>query len=216
VKVNIDAADREFLDRLRDLEEPTIHAICDEFGVTATAVRHRLGRLQELGVVTREVANSGRGRPHHLYRVTEEGLRMLGENYADLALTLWRAVCQMDEPELRAKLMERVEDAFVGRYGRNVGGATLSERMEGLRTALVDRGYDVEIDTSTDLPVLRENNCPYLELATHDKGICELEQDVFSRVLGTEVRLTQCCLDGHTSCEFQAVAGEPVHRSAGH
>ncbi len=204
MKVSIDAADREFLERLRKLDEPTIHGICQEFGVTATAVRHRLGRLQEMGLVGRETSRTGRGRPHHIYRVSEAGLRGLGENYADLAVILWRAISQIEEPELRSTMINRVEDAFVRRYGRGVSGASLGERIESLRLSLISRGYDVEVDLSQDVAVLREKNCPYLELASEDKGICELEQAVFQRVLGSEVRLTQCCLDGHSCCEFQA------------
>ena len=83
-------------------------------------------------------------------------------------------------------------------------GGTLAERFGRLRSAMADLGYDVETDLSGDLPILRENNCPYLELASSDPSICELEQNVFRRVLGAEVALTQCCLEGHTCCEFQA------------
>ena len=53
-----------------------------------------------------------------------------------------------------------------------------------------------------ELPILRENSCPYQDLASVDPSICEMEADVYSRILNAEVSLTQCCLDGHSSCEF--------------
>lgn len=180
--------------------------VCAELGVTATAVRQRLGRLQGAGFVTRELVRSGRGRPHHAYRVSELGLRELGDNYVDLALILWREVQRISVPEVRAGVMDRVQHAFAERYGRRVAGGTLAERMHSLQGALAEQGFDVEVADGQDgLPILREHNCPYLELAEEDKGICEMEQAVFRQVLGTDVRLVQCCLDGHSCCEFRTV-----------
>ena len=214
MKTSLDSAERRFLQRLHELGDATIQSICASLQVTATAVRHRLVRLQDLGLVIRETVRTGRGRPHHAYRVSESGLRMLGENYADLALTLWSAIREVEEPELRARLLHRVEGEFVRRYGHRVVGEKLTDRLEGLRAALVERGFDVELDFAGELPVLRENNCPYLELASRDSAICELEQAVFRRVLGADVRLTQCCLDGHSCCEFQAVEAGSTHPAA--
>ena len=80
---------------------------------------------------------------------------------------------------------------------------TAEQRLNQLRNVLEERGFKVEIDRQSDLPILREKNCPYLELASNDPSICELEQTVFEEILGTSVTLTQCCLDGHNCCEFE-------------
>jgi predicted ArsR family transcriptional regulator len=174
--------------------------------VTATAIRQRLTRLQGLGFVTRETVRCGRGRPHHVYRVTDDGRRKLGENYADLATILWQEMNNIEPPEVRAQVLGRVQQALVAQYAPIVRRDSLRERLEDLKTALVARGFDVEVDDSGSLPILRENNCPYLELAGSDPSICEMEQEVFQRVLGVEVRITQCCLDGAHCCEFQPSA----------
>lgn len=201
----IDPNDRQFLEQLHRLASATVQEICAELGVTATAVRQRLQRLQSLEFVERELVRSGRGRPHHAYYVTEAGLKRLGDNYEDLALILWRELRQIEEPDIRERIVNRIRDAFVDRYQRTVHGNSLNQRMAELQTALVDRGFDVEFDDSGRLPILRENNCPYLEIASSDPTICELEQAVYERVLGGRITLTQCCLDGHRCCEFEAV-----------
>lgn len=204
MKRTIDPNDRQFLDQLHRLASATVQEICAELGVTATAVRQRLLRLQGLEFVARELVRSGRGRPHHAYFVTEAGLRQLGDNYKDLALILWREVQQIEEPDVRQRIVNRIRDAFVDRYQQTVQGNSLNQRMAELQTTLADRGFDVEFDASGRLPVLRENNCPYLELASSDPSICELEQTVYEQVVGGRVTLTQCCLDGHGCCEFEA------------
>jgi predicted ArsR family transcriptional regulator len=203
VKLAIDFDDRQFLERLHRLRSATVQELCAETGVTATAVRQRLTRLQGLGLVGRETVRHGRGRPHHSYVVTEAGLRELGDNYAELAIILWREMRQIEDPAVRERIAARVREALVQRYGQAVQGASVTERFTELMLALNDRGFDVEVDASGGLPILRENNCPYHELAASDPAICELEHAVFQRVLGTELALTQCCLDGHACCEFQ-------------
>lgn len=189
----------------------TVQEICHEVGVTATAVRQRLSRLQPIGLVSREAVRSGRGRPHHTYRVTDAGLKELGDNYSDLAVILWSELHNIEDSAVRRRVLNRVRQALVSRYGRDVDGGSLGERLQQLKSVLIEQGFDVEIDTSGDLPVLRENNCPYLDLASCDTEICELEQSVFGKILGADVHLAHCCLDGHSCCEFEAAeAGASV------
>jgi predicted ArsR family transcriptional regulator len=204
MKVVVEPSDRQFLERLHELGGGTVQEICVDLGVTATAVRHRLVRLQGLRMVARELVRAGRGRPHHVYRVTQTGLCELGDNYAQLAQILWREMRNIEEPSVRERLASRVEDALVEQFGKVAERAPLTDRMSQLTSALRDRGFQVEMDRSGLLPILRENSCPYFELASEDSTICELEQAVFRRVLGADVKLTQCCLDGHHCCEFQA------------
>ncbi|NOX55177.1 MAG: MarR family transcriptional regulator, partial [Planctomycetes bacterium] len=76
--------DRQLLQQLHRLGSATVSQLCAELGVTATAVRQRLLRLQSAELVTREAVRSGRGRPRYVYRLTDAGLRSLGDNYSDL------------------------------------------------------------------------------------------------------------------------------------
>lgn len=215
MKVAIEASDREFLQRLNGLGASTVQEICAALGVTATAVRHRLVRLQAAELVSRELVRTSRGRPHHVYRVTQLAIRELGDNYADLAQILWRELKNIEEPAVRERVVNRVEDALARQVGNVTASAPLDHRVAQLTGALRDRGFQVEMDRSKALPILRENNCPYFELASEDSTICEMEREVFRRVLGADVKLTQCCLDGHHCCEFEAVESQAVGSATG-
>jgi predicted ArsR family transcriptional regulator len=61
------------------------------------------------------------------------------------------------------------------------------------------------------LPVLASHTCPYPDLAEEDRGICVAERLMLQDLMGAEVRLTECRLDGDQSCRFvvgkQAGAG---------
>lgn len=208
MKTVLEQLDGQFLNELHRIGPKTVQDICSAIGVTATAVRQRLLRLQGNGFVARELVRTGRGRPHYMYRVTDKGLRQLGDNYGDLALILWREVRNISDPEIRRAITSRIRDALVSRLGR-FGEGVLDERMRRLGDSLLSRGYDVEVGSEGKLPILRENNCPYQALAEEDRDICGLEREVFQQALGTEVRLTHCCLDGHHCCEFEAVELQP-------
>ncbi|QDT49730.1 hypothetical protein Pan258_37850 [Symmachiella dynata] len=216
MKKTLESQDREFLERLQRLGCGTVQEVCKELGVTATAVRHRLVRLQGLGFVGRDLVREGRGRPHHVYRVTQAGQRELGDNYGDLALVLWRELQCIPDQAVRAQVESRIRDAMVSQYAHAVNSPQLRDRFQQLGEVLAKRGYDVEVDQSSELPVLRENNCPYQELADSDRGICEMEEEVFEKVLGVPLRLSQCFLDGHSCCEFEPaeVASPPVNNAA--
>ena len=202
-KARLDSNDRDFLDTLQRLGTATIQEICTELGVTATAIRQKLNRLLAADLVIREKVRVGRGRPHHVYKVTETGLRELGDNYADLAMVMWSQLKNIDDEEIRNQIISNIRQSFVERYKRSVNGESLEERFKQLKNVLEERGYDVEVNLDEPFPILRENNCPFHELASSDPSICEFELSVIGEVLGKNIQLTQCCLDGDSCCEFQ-------------
>jgi predicted ArsR family transcriptional regulator len=92
---------------------------------------------------------------------------------------------------------------LVAQYGGEVHGETLEQRLVGLQRVFSKRGIELEVDHRGQLPIIREHGCPYPGLAAEDRSICSLEKQVFSRVLGSGVRLSQCRLDGADCCEFE-------------
>ncbi len=202
---HLDSQDRDCLDRLRRSNGESVHDLCIDFGVTPTAIRQRLSRLLQQRLVTREAVRlEGRGRPRHVYHVTDRGLKELGNNYGDLARILWSEVNQIDDARARQQVIEGVRRALINHYSSQVGDGPVANRFVRLAEVLTEGGYDVELDERDGLPVLREKNCPFPELATCDPDICNLEQDVFSEVIGTPLELTSCWRDGESCCEFES------------
>jgi len=202
MKVSLEHGDQQLLLTLERLGTQSVQELCERAGVTATAVRQRLNRLQSLGLIDRKAIRAGRGRPSHAYQVTEAGRQQLGDNYPQLAQLLWNELKSIDAKELRQAIAGRIRDALAAQYGANVHGMVLSERFAQLGVALSDRGFSVEVESDERLPILRENHCPYHELAQEDAGICELEQRVFEQVLGVPLTLASCCRNGDRCCEF--------------
>ncbi len=197
-------SDQTLLDLLRRNGSLGVADLAESLEVTATAVRQRLTRLMAEGLVQRELARAGRGRPKHRYSLTTKGLRSSGTNYADLATALWREIRGIREPEVRVGLLQRLVTTLSSGYASQIRGQTLTERMESLQALLGERQIPVEIDQSGQLPVLSSLACPYPDLAEQDRSICAMERLLYSELLGENLRLADCRLDGATCCTFEA------------
>lgn len=200
-------SDVAILDLLRKREAMSVAELSLVLEVTATAVRQRLTRLMDQGFVERTAARAARGRPSHAYKLTAAGRRKTGSNFADLAIALWEEVRAIKDAEVRRGLLSRISKRLASEYAGEVHGNTTSERMQSVAQLLRDREIPFEVTQKEgELPVLRALACPYPGLAEHDKSICAMERIMFSDLLGENVHLEECRLDGATCCTFEPSA----------
>jgi predicted ArsR family transcriptional regulator len=197
-----ESSDQSMLNLMRRDGAVTIAALVVEMGVTATAVRQRLRRLMSSGIVERKTERRGRGRPNHRYSLTEKGERAAGTNFADMAIVLWEEIKSVEDPTIRRGLLKRVADRFVAKYRDRVRGNALDERMGELADVMRERDIPFVVNKSGELPVLSALACPYPELAKMDRGVCTMEKMMLSEILGSNVRLSECRLDGASCCTF--------------
>jgi predicted ArsR family transcriptional regulator len=197
------ASDVAILDLLRKQDEMTIVGLTEAMGVTATAVRQRLVRLQGQELIERSKALSTRGRPRYVYRLTTMGRRSTGENFADLAIALWHEIQEIEDSVVRDSLMVKISRRLATMYAGQVDGKSIQHRLQAVKTIFTERQLPVRVTTRGKLPVISMETCPYPELAEHDRGICSMEEMLFSEILGVPMNLTSCHLDGDCSCTFE-------------
>jgi predicted ArsR family transcriptional regulator len=154
------------------------------------------------GMIQRHAERIGRGRPNHRYELTEKGEASAGDNFSDLATVLWEEIRAVPDPEIRRGLLKRIADRFVAKYRESVHGASLDERMASLVGLMDEREIPFEVNNANGLPVLSALACPYPDLAKKDRGVCTMEKMMLSEVLGENVRLSECRLDGANCCTF--------------
>jgi predicted ArsR family transcriptional regulator len=197
-----ETSDDVLLNFLRRHGAARISDLVTETGVTATAVRQRIQRLMADGLIERHAEKIGRGRPNHRYALTEKGENQSGNNFSDLATVLWEEIKAVPDPEIRRGLLKRIADRFVAKYRGTMAGNSLHERMEMLVDLMKERDVPFEVSAAGGLPVLSALACPYPELAKSDRGVCTMEKMMLSEVLGENVRLSACRLDGASCCTF--------------
>ncbi len=176
--------------------------------VTATAVRQRLSRLTAEGLVERKAHKASRGRPVHRYELTAKGRRQTGDNFADLATVLWEELREIQDPQVRRGLLQRVSSRLSHQYQGQISGNSTGERMEAVAEVFGGRKIPFVVEMKDSLPVLTALACPYPDLAEKDKSICAMERMLFSELVGEKLNLESCRLDGDSCCSFQPSRSE--------
>ena len=174
-----------------------------ELGVSDTAVRQQIAYLMAEGyLASTRSERSGPGRPHYVYTLTDKARDLFACYCEDLALNLYEELLADQGPAVVRRLLNRVGERLANQYQEKVRGEMLQERVRSLAAALDERGILADVSHNDDIIYLHEYNCPYHELAAEHREICEMEEAMMSDVLGAEVELQSCIMDGDTGCSF--------------
>jgi DeoR family transcriptional regulator, suf operon transcriptional repressor len=182
--------------------ELSIKEIENLLGVTTTSVRQQMVNLQAEGYVTGRLVRQGVGRPFYVYSPTERAHELFACHCDDLAFTLLEEMYALEGLDRVRLLLDRVSRRLAARYAQEVHASTLQERVKQLSRALDRQGIFTDMEVEGDVIMFKEYNCPYHDLAQGHRDVCTMEQKMMSQVLGSEVSLNQCMLDGHAGCEF--------------
>ena len=223
----VQVSDQAILGFMRTVTAASILDLAERLGVTDTAVRQRLTRLMDRGLVERFAVREGRGRPKHVYRLTESGQRASGANLEDLAVVLWMEVASLSDEVLRDRLMQGVIDRLVALYLPEVVGTSVEQRLRSVVELLNRRGIPfaferLDHDLSGTTPDGDETyvagrlvvlGCPYPGLKDQSRWVCRMEQQLFQRLVGVPlVDVTQP--HGGGCCSFVPAAGVSLRKSA--
>jgi predicted ArsR family transcriptional regulator len=193
----------QIIEYLQRQHTATIKDLEQLLGVTTTAVRQHLRTLQVEGYVDRTTVHSGVGRPHHAYVMTEAARGLFNCHCDDLALTMLEEMFEMVGPEHVSVLLNRVSNRLADRYAGSVTAQALNRRVEQMAGVLNRQGVLTDVLAQDDNTIiLKTYNCPYHELAQEHRQICDMDQDMLQKVLGSDVSLSACIMDGDTGCSF--------------
>jgi predicted ArsR family transcriptional regulator len=209
----------QIIEHLQRNGSATIKGLEDLLGITTTAVRQHLNTLQADGYIERRVVHAGVGRPHHAYFTTARVQELFACHCDDLALTLLEELFQLEGEARTAELLDRVGTRLAGKYAPSVRSSLLHDRVDELAQALNGNGILADaVVGDGEVIALRTYNCPFHELAQEHREICEMDRSMLQKVLGSDVSLSQCMLEGHSGCTFtvQRAAHAGASASNGH
>lgn len=180
----------------------SIKDVAADLGVTPSAVRLHLMQLEAHGAVEAEKVREGVGRPYYVYSVTPEAHSLFHKGDGDLARLVLQEVEKSQGPDALQGVLERVGHRLVALYQEQMAAADLEQRIETWVDILDRRGVLAEIDRTEKGYRLRAYGCPYKQVATESRAVCEMERRVMARLLQSDVVLAECLLDGHRGCQF--------------
>ena len=180
--------------------------IARHLGVTSTAVRQHLAKLQAEGLVAFEDRAAGVGRPRRRWRLTEKGHGRFPDSHAGLALDLIQTVGRVFGEEGLDELIAAREQASLELYSARLGSGDLRRRLHRLAALRSEEGYMAEVTTAPDGGfLLSENHCPICVAARACQGLCRSELALFRAVLGPEVEVERIehILAGARRCAYR-------------
>jgi len=208
---DIPLADKKVTGLLRSNGRMSVSDLVDAMGITATAVRQKLNRLTASGLVARTDDSSGRGRPVHMYSLTEKGIRSSGNNLDDLARVLWEELHRISDNKIRNQVFEAVVERLTTMYRDSITGKSPEDRLRSIASLFAQKEIPFETKVENGKTVLQIIGCPYPDLKDADDSICEMEKRLLSGLIDQEVSVEQSgCGANGSCCTFQTVASDQM------
>ena len=167
-------------------------------GVNPTAIRQQLAVLQREGLVERRVERRKRGRPTHLYALTERAESLFPQAYGPLALAILRQLREVDGEEKLEKLFARRTRALAAAYRKRLEGRSLGDRWQELARIRDEEGYMARVQPRG----LVEHHCPIAAVAKEFPLACRYEKLLFESVLGIKLDRTHHLASGDRACIY--------------
>jgi len=200
INTPIQEADRRMLRYLRANRSATVSQLLAATGVSRSAIRQRLVRLQALGLIWREPVRRGRGRPFFVYRLTREAEQQFGWLLPELAAGLWLLLSEQADQQARQQLTDRLAKRLARPIRAKIGMSVGLSRLRSFVSLLNSQGLEVELDLSGPCPVIRQHDCPFGALPIEAPDVCKLSQTIVSSVLGSEVAICCCRAVDQQAC----------------
>jgi predicted ArsR family transcriptional regulator len=201
----IPAARRDLLEALKQRGEAGVETLASELGYSASAVRSLLVALTADGLVEWAAAKQARGRPAHLFRLTDSGERLFPQAYAHV-LTSTLEFLKEEEPGAYLRLHGRwLADDRISTAGKMLATATAAEKasaLAGLQTSLgiISRAA-ANADGSASVVIV---HCPVYEAARLFPTLfCEAELESIRTHMGGVVERSEHRLNGDAFCVYR-------------
>jgi DeoR family suf operon transcriptional repressor len=160
-----------------------VEELATDLEITVSAMRQHLASLAGDGLVDHTESRDGRGRPRHVYFLTERGDALFPRNYAEITNELLSYVDDADH-ELLEKVFRRRRDRRIRQAKARLVGMSFGERVEELGRILDEDGYLATVEALEDGSYrIVEHNCAIFGIARRYGQACSSEIEFIRSVL---------------------------------
>ena len=162
------------------------------------ALRH-LETLEQSGQVTLSSEAHGPGRPENVYRLTEAASTNFPDGHRELTGELVDFISQDQLKEFFERRAARIE----AEYAPKLAGLDFESRVRELARLASEHGHMAEVVELGDGSVgIRHCNCPIQDVASRTGLPCANEQQMYERLLGTDVARTTWMAEAANDCTY--------------
>lgn len=175
-----------------------------ELGLTEMAIRRHMHELERQGSVSIVPQRQPKGRPLHVYELTDAAERHFPRNYHTLAIDLLAELeSDPDTLPLIDRMFEGRKRKLQERYAPRMEGKSLEERVRELAAIQNGGGYMAEMEPGEgEGYMLHEYNCPITDVAGRYEQACQCELALFRSLLEADVQRMECLAKGGSRCSY--------------
>ena len=181
----------------------TISQLTEALHISQMGVRQHLAILEAEGLVEHSRQKQGRGRPPHVYQLTDQANSLFPTTYANFAVGLMHEVVKFNGPDFINKIFRGRMKAQLEAYQLRLKGKTLCGRVKELARIRDEEGYMARFDENADDYILIEHNCPIAVIAQEYPRVCEIELALFRQSLGAKVIREEHLMQGSHRCCYR-------------
>ena len=195
----------KLLEAVKTCGAATAQALGDRLGLTVPAIRRHLQDLLDAGqLAVRTEKPGGRGRPQHVYALTEAGEATFPQSYAALCVDVLTQVQVLFGEDAVTKVMDAQRGAMHAQLAPLIGvGGEVGGRLERLAEALRGLGYAARLHQEGGQWVLTQHNCPAPAVARAFPELCHSELSLYRELLGVPVAREARISCGASECRYK-------------
>ena len=181
----------------------TVGQLTEALHISPMGVRQHLAILEGEGLIEHYPEKQGRGRPRHIYQLTDEANSLFPTTYANFAVGLMHEVAKFNGPGFINKVFRGRMKSQLETYQHRLAGKPLRERIEELARIRDEEGYMARFEEAEDDYILTEHNCPIAVIAQEYPHVCEIELALFRQSLGAKVVREEHLMQGSHKCCYR-------------
>jgi predicted ArsR family transcriptional regulator len=202
----------EIIHLLRARGAMTVDHLAVEMKLTKVGIRRHLETLEKHGYVHYRTEWRERGRPCHVYSLTEKAEDLFPKTYDALAKEVLRFTKQCFGERGVLKVINARADETLAHLRPQFEGLSFHQRVEKLAEFLVSRGYLAEYHALPDGSYqLIERNCPTIAVAYEFPQLCQQEKCLYAELLGGEIIREQRIAGGDRVCAYRVFPPSNSH-----
>ncbi len=195
----------EILALLKRNDGATVDELASALGLASMTVRQHLTTLERDSLVRAEEVRRATGRPHFLYRLTEDGHRRVSDGYDRLVALLveeagrLEAAAERTEVERRVALFRNAAATLAARHRAHVLGLETAAQAERVASVLRSFGGFPEWHEHPRGFEVRDFSC-VMRAHVEFEGPCPWHETFLAAVIGAPVEAAPPPEDGCAVC----------------
>jgi len=174
-------------------------SLADSLGISKVAVHRHLEDLEREGLVRARVEkNEGRGRPKQVFKAIDEQAP-----YASMCADVLTHLKKLFGGGLVLEVLTHRNNKLLEEMAPHMKGLTLEQKTYRLAEFLTEQGYQASLFFEDGAWYLEQGRCPKLALSMEHSELCQVELEMYQKLLGVCVVREDRIAAGGDCCRYR-------------